>query len=268
MKDPVETLEHFEKKDLGLVGVWTMRLWDIKRWNKAPEMLNPTNVLIHTLRGRALADFLLSLTERQGLSTNRQKVSDLALHHDDPKFVTEDIPTPIKQQMTPGQKISLKTREEEAATLISTIYFPSLPKNQLKQLHGEYEAGETLEAQIVRVADKLDALGEVLHEVYCGNQYRDFWIGEGLHNLRTIFDDLDTYGWWKRMKEQPDISLSEFPKDQDLPLDPQVRFTDLSSRMDLEKIVKTGGLVPIYRTWVKTTLQTFPKESERYLFPG
>jgi len=255
------------ESNLAMTAWWAYRLSEIERWQEEPNMMHRTNLVIHSLRVNGISSFITDLLREKGISVNEDKVHDLAIHHDDPERFTGDISSPIKEHMTESEKVRLRDAEERASLLVKTIYFPKVTEQTFKDIQSEYQDQKTTEAQVAKAADRLDALGEVLNEMLCGNQNRDFWE-QALQRLQRYLQEFDKYKWWNEIKTGPKLRLSELPQVDAISLEPQVLFNRLTSRDAIRNLATDQKLPQVYRTWIDITLQTFPDEPEKYLFPG
>jgi 5'-deoxynucleotidase YfbR-like HD superfamily hydrolase len=120
----------------------TQDLRAIVRYNLYPVMFYRTNLLLHSQRVAWIMDELNLTAERvfgAGYDTRRARV--LSLVHDDAEIVMGDIQAGNKGNMT--------------ATQLAEV---------------DDFTHESLESQVVQFADKFDAFGEALHEVFAGNR--------------------------------------------------------------------------------------------------
>lgn len=101
----------------------------------------------------------------QGETLDGERVLRLALSHDAPEARTGDIPMPSK---TPELDAEL--------TKLESSLFQSLLPPAWHALHSELERAETLEARIVRAADKLQMMIKVLvYESQQRGRLEEFW---------------------------------------------------------------------------------------------
>jgi putative hydrolase of HD superfamily len=129
---------------------------------------------------------LVDALRRDGVEVDGERALRMALVHDAPEARTGDVPMP---QKPPAVDAALKRHEAELAAAL-------LPA-ELAEVWREMEAGETLEARVVKAADKIQMMTKAL--VY-GQQgrgdLREFWQNEknfrdrGLAIARACFDEL------------------------------------------------------------------------------
>lgn len=255
------------KKDPLLVALWAWRLSDIKRWQEAPDMMNQTDLFIHSLRVEAISKFICGILEQKGVQLNQDKVHDLAIHHDDPEYLTGDIPSPTKQQMTEEEKNRLKEAERHGVSIVRHTFFPNITLQTFQDIFEEYEEQRTIESQITKAADRLDALGEILNELLCGNEHKEFWL-DSFRNIQGYLVDFDKYDWWQYIKQDPQIALDRLPDESDIGGDAKIKFNDLDSPNAVANLAKDQGLPSFYRNWIKLSMETFEKDPAKYIFPG
>lgn len=177
-----------EYLEQGPTPKWNDSLHAVVRFHEF-EMIHRTNLLVHAKRVRALALEIGEGCLERGYQVDMSKVARISIHHDDPEIETGDIATPIKRAMSLEEKEQLRKREMDAANRLAAE-FTTLPRETYLSDQKERAEKETVESQIVDVADKIDGLCETLHELRCGNEA--FW--KVLENYRNIFlEDLAKY---------------------------------------------------------------------------
>ncbi|MCA9628067.1 MAG: HD family hydrolase [Myxococcales bacterium] len=119
----------------------------------------------HSFGVAVVSALLVDGLRATGEAVDGERVLRLALSHDAPEARTGDIPMPSK---TPELDVELSKLE---ASL-----FRSLLPTSWHQLHTELERAETLEARIVRAADKLQMMIKVLvYESQHRGRLEEFW---------------------------------------------------------------------------------------------
>ncbi|PJF44380.1 MAG: oxetanocin [Phototrophicales bacterium] len=132
---------------------------------------HPETVAEHSYRMTLLAMVLSDMLNEQGLVINVERVMRMALLHDIAESQTGDIPQPAMRHF-PDE---VKENVERGIMTELTQDFGHLG-NLYVDLWEEYERSETLEAQIVKTADKLELLIQAFEYEKLGFQsLDDFW---------------------------------------------------------------------------------------------
>lgn len=140
------------------------------------------SVADHSFGVAFIAMLLADQAQRQGLEPNVEKVLRMALLHDLTEARTGDLPNTIKRYF---DKEALRSAEEEIADeMLSGL--AAIGEEYLLLLQ-EYEERNSLEARIVKAADKLDLLLQA-HEYEKGGaqNLQEFWA-----NSETDFSSLE-----------------------------------------------------------------------------
>jgi 5'-deoxynucleotidase YfbR-like HD superfamily hydrolase len=141
------------------------------RYKIYTTMFYRTDLVIHSHRVswiiRELNPFAI---QAFGSSYDPIKTEVMGLVHDDAEIVMGDIEAGIKNKMSPDELKSVYKLEENAIGVLA-LKFPKKVGNYFyRQLLQESFDHTSLESQVMQFADKFDALGEALHEVYAGNK--------------------------------------------------------------------------------------------------
>lgn len=105
----------------------------------------------HAYGVAVVAGALVDDLRARGVSVDGERVLRMALVHDAAEALTGDIPMPAK---TPALEAALERAEDE-------LLAEKLPRAEL-ELWREAERGETLEARVVKAADKVQMLVKML----------------------------------------------------------------------------------------------------------
>ena len=141
-------------------------LADLPRTGWLLRGVRPCESLADHSYGVALVSALLVDSVRlSGAAVDGERVLRLALAHDAPEARTGDIPMPAKTDAL----------DHELSQLEHSLFCSLLPTSW-HPLWAELEAGETLEARIVRAADKLQMMIKVLvYESQQRGRLAEFW---------------------------------------------------------------------------------------------
>lgn len=240
---------------------WDRSLHAIERFHEY-KMIHRTNLLIHAKRVKALALEIGGGCLQKGYPIDMSKIERMSIHHDDPEIETGDIPTPVKRAMSFEEKKQLKRKEMDAASRLA-VELTTLPRETYLSDHKERVQKESIESQIVDIADKIDGLCETLHELRCGNE--SFW--DVLENYRRIFsEELAKYP----ICENLDIPVPN--KEAVLKMGKiDIKMLDEGRDREFWGIVFNPGLPAFFRAWMEITAHRglfHSLASSFRLFPG
>ncbi len=140
-------------------------------------VVDPESIAEHTYGVCVVATVLVDDLRARGLTVDGERVLRMALLHDAAEAFTGDIPMPAKTE-----KLDVALEEAEALLLSKVLPAPQLA------LWKEAEEGKTLEARIVKAADKVQMLIKALtYEQQRRGRLHEFW--ENTKNRRHM--DLD-----------------------------------------------------------------------------
>jgi len=140
------------------------------------------SVADHSFGVAFIAMLLADFAQRQGLEPNVEKVLRMALLHDLTEARTGDLPNTVKRYFDNG---ALHAADERAADEMLSV-LGAIGEEYLL-LWQEYEERKSLEARIVKAADKLDLLLQAREYEKGGAQaLQEFW-----QNSETDFSSLE-----------------------------------------------------------------------------
>lgn len=235
-------------------------------------MISRTDMFTHVRRTAFIGDHLLHYLQTDGfapaLAMDRSRFFRMNYHHDDPEIIRGDTVTPIKMAMSPEERLEFKNKDKQAARVLASTFMNFLYPDSYDDYVAEQDEildKQTIYGQLGDVGDKLDGLGEALHELRCGN-YNFLGV---LNNYRKVFEKFDGYEFWGQLRQDPAIQLVQLPTDEEILQMPVLKSSDLASRDSLQvALLDVPNLPRWYRSWTSITLNHFDKNPEKFLFPG
>ena len=145
---------------------------------------DPESIADHSFSVCVVSSLLVDMIRARGEKVDGEKTLRMALIHDAAEAQTGDVPLPSK---TPEMQAALHTLEEQIVTdMLPASYLP---------LGKEGETGDSLEARIVKAADKIQMMVKVVaYERKRGAHLEDFWHNPGnfrvmgIPEARTIYE--------------------------------------------------------------------------------
>lgn len=121
------------------------------------------NVAAHSFKVTKIAQYLGTVEEYRGSTVDWKSLYEKALNHDFAEIFTGDIKTPVKYASGELKKLFSQVEEEMVDTFISEEipeHFQNICRERLQE-----GKDDSLEGQILSVADKIDLLYETLGEI-------------------------------------------------------------------------------------------------------
>lgn len=135
---------------------------------------SPESLAAHSFGVAVVASLLTDAVREGGVEVDGERVLRMALIHDAPEARTGDVPMPNKTE----------TLSAALHTLEAGIVDDLLPE-PYQALWVESESAATIEARIVKAADKVQMMIKVLvYERWRGARLDDFWANPG--NFRDM----------------------------------------------------------------------------------
>jgi len=174
--------------------VMNRSLAHVMRFNLKPQHF-PESVADHSYFTAYIVAILVHMLEKEGIEVNKEKALTMALVHDMEEIYSGDIVTPFKYYSPEVTEAIKKVNQE----LIGNV-FDDLPEDTASHfisLWNEEGKGETIEAQVVKVADKLSLVSKCAEEVQVGNEHFQSIYDSGLKFLNEYDKP-----WWQDMKNK------------------------------------------------------------------
>ena len=153
---------------------------------------NPESLADHSNNVTFISLMLIEmLKERQIAIPNVEKTLKMALIHDLPESIITDIPSPVIKYF--GKENKLKA---EVASINKIFEGNESLKGEMSELFWEFESQSSVEARIVRAADKLDMIFMVRHYEDTGaRNLEEFWVdGDFIfENLKGSVEEKEMY---------------------------------------------------------------------------
>jgi 5'-deoxynucleotidase YfbR-like HD superfamily hydrolase len=166
----------------------------IMRFSAHPQHF-PESVAEHSFYTAYFTLVLCRMLEREGEKIDTAKAMSMALVHDTEEMFSGDILGPFKHHSSEVKEAVHKVNLE----LIHDA-FEGLRKDvasYLVALWSEEGRGESMEAQVVKMADRLSLLSKCAEEVKAGNSFFENIYDTQLKQLAE-----DNKPWWGKIKEE------------------------------------------------------------------
>ena len=148
-------------------------------------------VAAHSFKVTKIAQFLGTVEEYHGKMLDWKSLYEKALNHDYPEIFTGDIKTPVKYASSELNRLFSQVEEEMTHKFV-TAEFPAVFQAVYLDRFKEGK-DDTLEGNILSVADKIDLLYESFGEIQKGNP-EPIFLEIYQEALTTIvkFNDMDS----------------------------------------------------------------------------
>lgn len=166
----------------------------VRRFNLEPQHF-PESVAEHSFFVAYITTILCNLLEEAGESVEKEKAVEMALIHDMEESFFGDILTPFKHYSAEITSAIRKVNEEVITQIFQDLP-PALASHYIT-LWNEEGKGETIEAQVVKIADKLSLISKCAEEMKIGNEFFRKIYDKELEGLR-VYDK----PWWAKIKER------------------------------------------------------------------
>jgi putative hydrolase of HD superfamily len=163
------------------------------RFNSHPQHF-PESVAEHSFYVVYFTNILVSLLKDKGVDISRSRAMQIALVHDMEEMFSGDILTPFKHYNEVVSTAIRKVNEEMIPDA-----FEGLPENMQKrfvEFWNEDAKQETIEAQVVKIADKLALISKCYEEMKVGNGFFEEIYSTQVQKLYEREED-----WWRSIRD-------------------------------------------------------------------
>ena len=231
------------------------------------EMIHRSSVYQHSRRVAPLAlELGSSIPEAVTREVDFDKIERFGNGHDLPEARTGDIPTPVKDVFTPEQRRLHIEKERKIMEELADEYLPEF-KELLLADFDEVSAKETTEAQIITIADKWDALCEVITDIRSGNVTPE--IEQIYARYIKIFSGLYNKSVMTVLRQQLNFEIYPIPTLEEVQNLSKIDPTELLDGDNTDRFwqrVFDPKLPPLYLYWLK--YGTLPNTNDLGIFPG
>lgn len=169
------------------------RLSDLEKLIRLPGKFKyfEHNVAAHSFKVTKIAQYLATVEEHHGNTIDWKRLYEKALNHDFAEVFTGDIKTPVKYAKTELKMLFSQVEQD----MVDTFINEEIPEPYKDIYRERLQEGkdDSLEGQILSVADKIDLLYETFGEIQKRNP-EDLFFEIYEHSLETImqFDHLSS----------------------------------------------------------------------------
>ncbi|OHQ80371.1 MULTISPECIES: YfbR-like 5'-deoxynucleotidase [Staphylococcus] len=175
------------------VHQYVKRLSDLEKLIRLPGKFKyfEHNVAAHSFKVTKIAQYLATVEEHHGNTIDWKSLYEKALNHDFAEVFTGDIKTPVKYAKTELKMLFSQVEQD----MVDTFINEEIPEPYKDIYRERLQEGkdDSLEGQILSVADKIDLLYETFGEIQKRNP-EDLFFEIYEHSLETImqFDHLSS----------------------------------------------------------------------------
>lgn len=169
------------------------RLSDLEKLIRLPGKFKyfEHNVAAHSFKVTKIAQYLATVEEHHGNTIDWKSLYEKALNHDFAEVFTGDIKTPVKYAKTELKMLFSQVEQD----MVDTFINEEIPEPYKDIYRERLQEGkdDSLEGQILSVADKIDLLYETFGEIQKRNP-EDLFFEIYEHSLEIImqFDHLSS----------------------------------------------------------------------------
>ena len=155
----------------------------------------PESVAEHSFFTAYFVSVLLYLLRKEHIEIDGEKALQMALIHDMEEVFSGDILGPFKHYSAELNEAIRRVNEETIKQVFRDL--PEQLQSKYIALWQEEGQGNSIEAQVVKLADKLSLLSKCAEEIKAGNQYIEQIYEENYRNLQEF-----KAPWWDAIRSQ------------------------------------------------------------------
>ena len=176
--------EHFLNRDLA----------HVIRFNNRPQHF-PESVAEHSFYVAYFVLILCNLLEKKKIKVDTKKALSIALIHDAEEAFSGDILNPFKHFNEKVYQAIRDVNRQMVGEMFTDL--PTDLKRELVSLWNTENKSKSIEAQVVKVADKLQLLSKCFEEIQAGNNYFEEIYKDQLSSLKKL-----PLPWWKKIRDE------------------------------------------------------------------
>lgn len=165
----------------------------VTRFNNRPQHFEES-VAEHSFYVAYITQVLCWLLTEEKVKIDTKGAIQMALIHDQEEGFSGDILNPFKH-FNPKVERAIKEVNKETINMMFENLPPKMGKDFVNLWHEETER-DSIESEVVKVADTLSLIAKCYEEMEAGNNYFAGIYKKEIKNLRSL-----SHPWWKKIKD-------------------------------------------------------------------
>lgn len=166
----------------------------VRRFNNRP-LLFSESVAEHSFYVAHFAQILILLLKKRGTKVDSEKTLSMALVHDSEEGFSGDILNPFKHFNEKIARAIAEVNEETVGMMFEEL--PAEVSKKFIELWHEEQKRDSIESQIVKVADSLSLISKCFEEIEAGNSFFQEIYKREITRLKSLDQD-----WWNTIKSE------------------------------------------------------------------
>lgn len=166
----------------------------VVRFNNRPQHF-PESVAEHSYYVAYFSLLICRVMAKNSLKVDTNRVLQMALIHDSEEGFSGDILNPFKHYNDKVFKAIREVNREMVGEVF--VELPAYISSEMVAVWKEENLSKSVEAQVVKVADKLSLLSKCFEEIHGGNNYFKEIYSRELKELSTL-----EWGWWVKIRSE------------------------------------------------------------------